>query len=294
MHAQRVPLWPVGLLMVSMMSIQGGASLAKQLFPMVGASGATACRLIAGALLLLLVLRPWRKRPSARDWKLLTVYGVSLGVMNYLLYQSIDRIPLGIAVALEFTGPLAVATLKSHRAVDLLWVALALGGIVLLMPHDSLNGSLDPLGVAFALGAGACWGIYIWFGQKVGTDFGAEGVAIGVTIAALVIAPIGLAQSGFEGFSWSIVPLVAMVALLSTALPYALEIVALRHLPTTMFGTLMSLEPALAALSGLLFLAEFLTLVQWLAISAIMAASIGTTLTGRSRNKSWESAPVPD
>ncbi|MCM2131353.1 EamA family transporter [Larsenimonas rhizosphaerae] len=294
MSVQRLPLWPIGLLFISITSIQGGAALAKQLFPLIGAPGTTAIRLLMAAAMLLLVLRPWRRPISARVWKAMMIYGVALGCMNYMLYQAIERIPLGIAVALEFTGPLAVAILSSRRWLDALWVGLALVGIVMIMPHSGVDHDLDLVGVAFALGAGVCWALYIWFGQRIGTDLGPEGTAIGVTIAALVIAPLGIYQSGPGMFSLEVLPLAALVAIMSTALPYSLEMIALKHLPTTTFGTLMSLEPAVAALSGLLFLGELLTLVQWLAIVSIMVASIGTTLTHRPADQAWEAAPAPD
>lgn len=279
MPARSFPLWPIGLLLIAMTSIQSGAALAKQLFPIIGADGVTMLRLIMAAIILWLVLRPWKKMPTRAQWPSLLVYGVTLGLMNYLFYLSIARIPLGIAVALEFSGPLAVALWNSRRLLDVIWVALALTGILLLMPQEGLRHSLDMTGVLLALGAGVCWASYIIFGQKVGSGLGPNGTAIGVLAAALVIAPLCISQGALDTIDLSVLPWAALVGLLSTALPYSLEMVALKHLPTTTFGTLMSLEPAIAALSGLMFLGETLTLMQWLAMFAIMLASAGTTLS---------------
>lgn len=286
-------IWPVAMLLVAMCSIQSGAALAKTLFPLIGATGTTSIRLLLGALLLLIVMRPWRKRLSRRAWKSTLIYGISLGAMNLMFYQALARIPLGIAVALEFTGPLTVAMLTSRRRLDLIWVALAIVGLtLLLLLGDDVDGAIDPLGAAFALGAGACWALYILFGQRAGAVNGAQSATLGITIAALVIAPIGLIDIGPAIFALDILPFALGVAVLSTALPYTLEMVALPRLPTSTFGTLMSLEPAVAALSGLLFLTQQLATLQWFAIGLIIAASIGTTLTA-GRRETFE-APVPD
>lgn len=278
MSARSFPLWPIALLLIAMTSIQSGAAIAKQLFPIIGANGVTMLRLIMAAIILWVILRPWRHMPTRSQWPALLVYGITLGLMNFLFYLSIDRIPLGIAVALEFSGPLVVALWNSRRVLDIAWVALALTGILLLMPQEGLNHSLDITGVLLALGAGVCWASYIIFGQKVGTGLGPNGTAFGVLTAALVVAPLCIAQGALEAIAPSVLPWAALVALLSTALPYSLEMIALKHLPTSTFGTLMSLEPAIAALSGLMFLGETLTLLQWLAMFAIMLASVGTTL----------------
>ncbi|BBO56208.1 MAG: threonine/homoserine exporter RhtA [Cobetia sp.] len=286
-------LWPVAMLLVAMCSIQSGASLATSLFPMIGAAGATAIRLIIASILLLAILRPWRKPVTRKAWKSITIYGVALGVMNLLFYQALKTVPLGIAVALEFTGPLAVALLSSRRWIDLGWVALAITGLVLLLLlGEDTAAPIDPVGAAFALGAGLCWALYILFGQKAGAGNGTQSAALGITIAAVVVAPVGLMEAGSAMFSVDILPLALAVAVLSTALPYTLEMVALPRLPTHTFGTLMSLEPAIGALSGLLFLGQTLGIFQWLAIGLVIAASVGTTLTGRS--KEVFDGPVPD
>ncbi|OLO05860.1 threonine/homoserine exporter RhtA [Salinicola socius] len=286
-------IWPVAMLIVAMCSIQSGASVAKSLFPVIGATGTTSIRLIIAALLLLIVMRPWRQPLSRRAWKSTLIYGVSLGVMNLLFYQALRTVPLGIAVALEFTGPLAVAMLSSRRWLDLLWVALAvLGLICLLLLGDGGSGPIDPYGAACALGAGVCWALYILFGQKAGAINGAQSATLGITIAAVVIAPVGLLDVGTAMFAPEVLPYALAVAVLSTALPYTLEMIAMPRLPTQTFGTLMSLEPAVGALSGLLFLGQLLSTLQWMAIGLVIAASIGTTLSIRRRD-TFET-PVPD
>ncbi|WP_122671898.1 threonine/homoserine exporter RhtA [Pseudomonas viridiflava] len=271
-------LFPLGLLIIAMISIQSGASLAKSLFPVVGAQGTTALRLIFASLILLLVLRPWRARLTAKSLRTVTLYGISLGSMNMLFYMSLQTVPLGIAVALEFTGPLAVALWASRKLIDFLWVALAVIGLLLLIPVGESSTSIDLVGAGYALGAGACWAAYIVFGQKAGADNGIQTAALGVTIAALFIAPIGVVHAGAALLDVSLIPAALGVAVLSTALPYSLEMVALTRMSARTFGTLASLEPVFAALSGLIFLHEDLSLTQWLAIGAIIVASIGATL----------------
>ncbi|TFZ52004.1 threonine/homoserine exporter RhtA [Serratia proteamaculans] len=274
-------LLPICLLIVAMVSIQTGASLAKSLFPLVGAEGITTLRLSIGTLILFIIFRPWRMRFAAGSRLPLFIYGLTLGAMNYLFYLSLRTLPLGIAVALEFTGPLAVAMFSSRRPIDFLWVALAITGLWFLLPLGHDMGSIDPVGAACALGAGACWAVYIICGQKAGGDHGPGTVAVGSLIAAVVFCPIGAWQTGSALLNIDILPVALAVAILSTALPYSLEIIALPKIPARTFGTLMSLEPAMAALSGMLFLNEHLTTVQWLALAAIIAASMGATLTIR-------------
>ncbi|ELY6273562.1 threonine/homoserine exporter RhtA [Cronobacter muytjensii] len=280
--SRKTPLWlPVVVLIIAMASIQSGASLAKSLFPLVGAPGVTALRLALGTLILAVVFKPWRLRFTRSQRMPLLIYGLALGAMNYLFYLSIRTVPLGIAVALEFTGPLAVALFGSRRPVDFLWVILAVLGLWFLLPLGQDVTHVDPLGAACALGAGACWAVYIIAGQKAGAEHGPATVALGSFIAAIVFVPIGAIAAGDALWHWSVLPLGLGIAVLSTALPYSLEMTALLRLPTRTFGTLMSMEPALAAFSGMLFLGETLTLVQWLALLSIIIASIGSTLTLR-------------
>ncbi|PVZ87104.1 threonine/homoserine exporter RhtA [Serratia sp. S1B] len=272
-------LIPVCLLIIAMISIQSGASLAKTIFPLIGAQGVTTLRLGIGTLILFIIFRPWRMRFAAGSRLPLLIYGLSLGGMNYLFYLSLRTVPLGIAVALEFTGPLAVAMFSSRRPIDFVWVLLAIAGLWFLLPLGHNIGQIDLVGALCALGAGACWAIYILSGQKAGGDHGPGTAAVGSLIAALVFCPLGAWQTGSALLNVDVLPVALGVAILSTALPYSLEIIALAKIPARTFGTLMSLEPALAALSGMIFLNEHLSPVQWLALAAIMMASMGATLT---------------
>ncbi len=276
---------PVAVILIAMMSIQSGASLAKSLFPLIGAPGVTALRIALGTLILVVVFKPWRLRFKKEQRLPLLFYGLALGGMNYMFYLSIQTIPLGIAVALEFTGPLAVALFSSRRPVDFIWVILAVLGLWFLLPLGQSVSQIDLTGAALALGAGACWAVYILTGQRAGEEHGPATVALGSLIAAVIFVPVGMAQATDSIWQWSILPVGLAVAILSTALPYSLEMIALTRLPTRIFGTLMSMEPALAAISGMLFLGETLTLVQTLALCSIIAASMGSTLTMRQEPK---------
>ncbi|TRX74384.1 threonine/homoserine exporter RhtA [Pseudomonas mangiferae] len=282
-------LAPVGLLVLAMISIQTGASLAKQLFPLIGVPATTTLRLVFAAVILLLVLRPWRIRLTADTWRSVLIYGTALGGMNLMFYLSLRSVPLGIAVALEFTGPLAVAICASRKPVDFLWIGLAVAGLLFLLPLGRDTGGIRLQDAGFALGAGVCWALYILYGQKAGADHGTQGAALGVTVAALVVIPFGVIDAGPALFQWTAMPLALAVAVLSTALPYTLEMIALTRLPARTFGTLASLEPAVAAVIGLSFLGEHLAAGQWLAIAAIIGASVGAISTGTP-----EKAPILD
>ena len=266
----------VASLVVAMASFQAGASIAKQLIPVIGAPGTTALRLGLSALIVCVIQRPWRSLPSRSSLGVILAYGLALGTMNFVFYMALRTIPLGIAVALEFTGPLAVAVAGSRRRADFLWIALAILGLLFLLPLTPTKDSLDPVGVAFALAAGVCWALYIIFGQKAGRAHGPAASTWGMLIAASFTVPLGLAFAGPGILSPAILPMGFAVAVLSSAFPYTLEMIALRQLTTTTFGTLMSLEPAVAALAGMVFLNERLTATQWLAIGAVMIASMGT------------------
>ena len=283
---RKVPSWlPILVILISMVSIQSGASLAKSLFPLIGAPGVTALRLALGTLILVVVFKPWRLRFAKEQRLPLLFYGLSLGAMNYLFYLSLQRIPLGIAVALEFTGPLAVALFSSRRPVDFIWVILAVAGLWFLLPLGQDVAHVDLTGALLALGAGAGWAVYILSGRRAGEEHGPATVAMGSLIAAIVFVPLGAFQATDALWHWSILPLGLAIAVLSTALPYSLEMIALTRLPTRTFGTLMSMEPALAALSGMVFLGELLTFSQTLALGAIIIASMGSTLTMRQESK---------
>ncbi|MET0343100.1 MAG: EamA family transporter [Polyangiales bacterium] len=288
------PLVAVALLVVAMMSIQSGAAMAKGMFGVVGPLGATTLRVVFAALLLNAVLRPWRTRRTPAAWRSVVFYGLALGGMNALFYAALDSIPLGVATALELTGPLAVALLGSRRATDFLWIALAVAGLLALLPIAGDAANVDPKGAAFALAAGGCWAVYIVVGRKAGAEHGLQTTAAGMSIAALAVLPFGIAAAGARLLTLEVLPLALGTAVLSSALPYCLEMVALPRLPTKTFGTLMSAEPAFGALSGLLLLDEHLTGSQWLALGAIIVASVGTTSTAASAGAVTTDPPVGD
>ncbi len=270
------------LLIAAMFSIQTGASFAKGLFPVAGAAGTTSLRLFFASIILWAFWRPWREFKQGPDLKNLFFYGAVLGFMNLTFYFALERIPLGVAVTLEFLGPLTVSLLGSRKKADFLWVILAALGIYMVMPVSQLSAPLDPVGIAFALIAGMFWGLYIHFGQKASTNLsGGCAAAIGMAFAAIVCAPFGLWIDGEKIFNPSLIPLGVGVALLSSAIPYSLEMYSLKTMPAKTFGILMSLEPAVASLVGLLVLKEALTLTQWLAILCVMTASLGSALSAR-------------
>jgi inner membrane transporter RhtA len=199
--------------------------------------------------------------------------------MNLFYYMALARVPLGIAVAIEFVGPLAVAVLSSRRLIDFCWIFLAAAGLTLLLPVAHIGVGTDPVGALFALAAGGCWALYIVYGQKAGADHGAHAAALGSVISAIIIVPIGLIDRGQALFSSAILIPGLLVAALSTALPYTLEMIALTRLPARTFGILMSIEPAFGALIGYLYLHEWLTPIQWTAIGLVILASIGATVS---------------
>ncbi|WP_257463311.1 EamA family transporter [Archangium lipolyticum] len=282
--AARPPLLlpPIPAVLLAVVSVQGGAAFAKELFPVLGPAGTAGLRIGLSALLLLAVFRPPLARLTGAQWGAVIPYGVVLGAMNLSFYWALQRIPLGLGVTLEFVGPLALAVFGSRRASDFLWVLLAAVGIALITPWRGGVGALDLLGVLLALVAGGFWAAYIVLGGRVSRVFqGAQGVATGMLFAALTVLPFSFA----EGLAGRLTPPLfaagLAVALLSSAVPFTLEMMALRVLPSRTFGILMSLEPAAAALSGLVFLHEQLTVTQWLALVFVSAASAGAALTAR-------------
>jgi inner membrane transporter RhtA len=271
----RTRIAAIAALLAAMTSFQAGASIAKTLIPKIGAPGTAALRVGLGALIVAILQRPWREMP--KSWKWIVIYGLSLGTMNLVFYMSLRTIPLGIAVALEFTGPLAVAALTSRRISHFVWLGLAAVGLLFLLPLNLTATRIDPVGAGFALAAGACWAVYIVFGQKAGVEHGPTASAWGMLIGSCVAVPIGVASAQTKLLDLSVLPFGFAVAVLSSSLPYTLEMFGLRNLSARVFGTLMSLEPAFGALAGFVFLGERLTAIQTLAIAAVMVASIGTT-----------------
>lgn len=275
-------LLSIAALVAGMVSLQCGATFAKSLFPTVGPAGTSCLRVGFSALMLIAVWRPWRRSLPLREAGWIALYGAALGLMNLLFYLALARLPLGPAVAIEFAGPLAVALVASRRRSDFLWIGLAVVGLMLLLPIATTDG-LDPIGVALDLGAALAWALYILFGQRAGRIDGGQAVSLGMLTAALVVAPFGVAEAGTALLAPGILVSGLVVALMSSALPYSLEMVALRRLDRKSFGVLMSLEPAVAACAGLVLLGERINLAQWLAISLVIAASVGITIGSRRR-----------
>jgi len=281
--ALRSALVPLLLLVAAMCAFQLGAVLSKSLFQYVGARGTAALRLGIAALILLVAYRAWQARLPRHGWIAVIRYGTVLGLMNLCFYQALQRLPLGIVVALEFTGPLAVALWHSRSALHLLWAGLAIFGLLLLMPWGGGGAvhALDPVGVVFALGAALSWGLYIVWGRQAGLLAGSRTVALGMCAGALVVLPIGAVAAVPALTSPALLGIALAVAVLSSVLPYTLEMMALTRLPARVFGVSMSLEPAIAALAGWLVLGEVLAPRQCVAIAAVIVASGGATLSVR-------------
>lgn len=279
MSGARAPLLPYAALLAAIVTLCVGTSFAKTLFPLVGAQGVSAYRVGFSALILLAIWRPWRHRLSVADLRTVAMYGAVMGTMNLCFYMSIRTIPLGLAIAIEFMGPLVLAVAHSRRLIHFVWIALAVLGLGLLLPINPGAKPLDPVGVAYACAAAVMWALYIILGKRTAHLHAGRSVALGMTTAALIVAPIGLVSAGATLFDPKIAVLGLVVAVLSSAIPYSLEMIALRGIPKRSFGVLLSLEPAVGALAGLAILHERLVLTQWLAIAAIVAASVGTILT---------------
>ena len=276
---------PTALVLGAVASVQTGASLAKGLFDDVGPGGTVLLRMVFAALVLAAIWRPALRGRARGDFIMIAAFGLSLAGMNFAFYAALDRIPLGVAVTLEFAGPLAVAVAGSRRALDLVWVALAAAGILLLA--DLSGGGTDPVGMALALLAGAFWAAYILLGVRVGRTFpGGGGLALAMVFGSAMLLPFGIADGGLALADPNVLAVGAAVALLSSAVPYSLELEALRRLPARVFGVLMSLEPAMAALAGFVVLGEVLGEREILAIALVVIASAGAARTA-------ESAPPP-
>lgn len=286
----RAPAPPVLLAVTAIVSVQFGNAIAGSFFDEVGPLGAAALRLGFAAVILLAVIRPRVRGWDRRTWLGVVALGAGLAGMNALIYLSIDRIPLGVAVTVELLGPLAVAVAGTRRARDLAWVALAALGVVLLGLDET--GALDLLGLLLAAGAAAFWALYIVASARLGPRArGVDGLAMAMLVAALVVVPLGAAPAATAVSAQPVLLLTfAGIAVLTSAVPYALEFLALKRMPTRVFGVLSSLGPAVAALAGLVVLGQLLTGIQLIAIALVIAASIGAVATARPRDVS--PAPV--
>lgn len=272
--------FPILCIFLAMIFVQTGATLAKQLFPLVGAAGTTTLRLVFSAIFVNLFFKSWRHIPSKKNWPWLFAYGASLGLMNLFFYFAIRHIPLGLAVAFEFSGPFAVAIFSSKKKSDYIWIVFAILGLYLLTPALKSNQHISWIGVIYAVVAGFFWALYIIFGNKVSQHL-SSGVAVsyGILCAAVVAAPLGLIRHGSDLFEINTLLMGAAVALLSSALPYSFEMIALQRFPKNVFSILMSLEPAIATVSGFLFLHERLGLLQLAGIFLVITASVGITIS---------------
>lgn len=256
-----------------------GAAFAKHLFPLVGSEGVTALRVGISALLLATFLRPWRSPPARADMFNLAVYGLTLGCMNLLIYRAFALIPIGVAIAIEVSGPLAVVLAGSRSLRDFGWLACAAAGLWLLLPLRAGAAALDPVGVAYAFGAAACWACYIVFGKRASSVAGGGAVAWGMLAASVFTVPLGVAYAGAALASPAVWLGGLAVAVLSSAAPYSLEMIALKRLPRRVFGILVSAAPAIGALAGYFVLGERLAAPQWLAIALVIVASAGSAAT---------------
>ncbi|MEW2523639.1 EamA family transporter [Streptomyces sp. NPDC047071] len=277
--AGRGPLGGVGLVLAGAVTVQFGSAVAALLFPRAGALGTVALRVTFAAVLLLVVTRPRLRGHTRTDWAVAGGYGLALGGMNVLFYQAIDRIPLGAAVTLEVLGPLLLSVVAARRAASLLWAGLALTGVFLL--GQGGFGRLDAVGVAFALGAGAMWAAYIVLSARAGARFPRlDALALAMAVAMLVSLPLGIGAAGATLLEPGVLALGLVIAVMSSGIPYALELLALRRLPAATFAVLTSLSPALAALAGYLVLGQGLSPVQCAAVALVVAASVGAVRTG--------------
>ncbi|HRH20886.1 MAG TPA: EamA family transporter [Brevundimonas sp.] len=273
-------LWPYAAVIAAILSFALGTTVAKSLFPLIGAESAVTLRVVLSALIMAVIFQPWKaKRTGAHLW-LTVLFGLVLGAMNLTFYLSLRTLPIGIALGIEFIGPLTVALLGARRLSHVAWVGLAGLGLVLLLP---LTGqAIDPVGAGFAALAAVFWALYIVLGKKLSNFDPGRSLALGMAAAILVVAPVGLGQMDWAlVLTPTVLGLALLVAILSSALPYSLEMAALKHLPRRTFGVMLSLDPAVGALAGLLILGEQLGGLQWLAIGCIVAASVGAAATSR-------------
>jgi len=280
MKNKELNLPPVPAVLLAIISVQCGAAIAKSLFPVIGAIGTTSIRIGISAILLLFAYRPNLFQITPKQWKLVVPYGLSLGAMNLIFYLAIERIPIALAVTLEFIGPLLVAIIGSRRLIDYCWVLLAATGIILIAPWS--NNRIDALGVLFALLAGALWAAYIVLGGKISKIMnGGQAVSTGMLFAAILILPFGFYENGLANLTPKLFGMGIALAFLSSAIPFTLEMKALGQLPPRIFSILMSLEPAAAAICAFIFLQENLSFYEILALVCVVIASAGSTLTAK-------------
>lgn len=280
MKISLIKLPPIPAVLLSILSVQGGAAIAKGLFPLLGPGGTASIRIGFSALILVLTVRPKLGNLTREQWRAVIPYGLVLGVMNLLFYNALARVPMGLAVTLEFIGPLGLALAGSRRAIDILWVVLAGAGIALIAPWSGKG--IDLPGLFFALSAGGFWAIYIVLSQRAGAQLpGQLAVAVGMLFAALPVIPFGIVEGNLLSITPTILLFGMLLAIFSSVLPFSLEMQALRSMPSRTFSILMSVEPAVAALAGWLLLGEELKSGQWLAVLCIVIASSGAALTAR-------------
>jgi inner membrane transporter RhtA len=277
MSVLKINIPPVIAVLLAIVSVQGGAAIAKSIFPLLGAVTTASFRIGLSAMFLLLIFRPQLRNLSTAQWKAVIPFGLSLGAMNLVFYLAIERIPVGLAVTLEFIGPLLLAVCNSRRTSDFIWVLFAAAGIALIAPWDA--NSIDLVGALLALVAGGFWAAYILLGGHVAKIMdGNQAVAVGMIFASLLVMPFGLASSGIQNFTPGLISALCAIAILSSAVPFLLEMNALKVLPAQTFSILMSMEPAIAALSAMIFLGEHLKGTEWLAIILVISASAGAAL----------------
>jgi len=258
-----------------------GTSFGKHLFESVGPEGTSALRVGLAAILMLAFWRPWREPLDKDAIKRIGIYGLVMGCMNFCFYMSLETLPIGIAIAIEFTGPLTVAILSSRKALDFLWIILAVLGLAMLLPVTPGAVSLNPIGVAYAFAAATLWGLYIIVGKRVGHLPAGHTTSYGMMIGGILLLPFAITHVGVKVLDPNLMASALGLAIASSAVPYTLEMYALKKLPRNTFSILLSLEPAVGAISGMLILGENLTVQQWIAIVSVMLASIGSAITSK-------------
>lgn len=273
---------PIPAVITAIISVQCGAAIAKGLFPEIGAAATASLRIGLSAVILLITFRPNLSKLNAKQWKYVLLYGSTLGLMNLIFYLAIERIPVGLGVTLEFVGPLILAISGSRKAIDFIWVSLSITGIALITPWTSNRLNID--GILLALLAGAFWAAYIVLGGKISKIMkGGEAVSAGMLVATIIVLPFGILSEGLSTLTPKLLGLGATLALLSSAIPFTLEMSALKKLPAKTFSIFMSMEPAVASLAAFLFLQEYLSITESIAVTCVVIASAGASFTA-SRN----------